>query len=37
MIYAGDYLITLTNKDNATEIRERLAEIAEVIAPEHLC
>jgi H+/Cl- antiporter ClcA len=35
-IFAGDYLITLTNKDNASKIREGLTEIAEMIAPGHL-
>lgn len=30
-IYAGDYLITLANEDNAAEIREKLTNIAEVI------
>lgn len=33
-IYAGDYLITLTNEDNAAEIREKLTEIAEVICED---
>ena len=31
-IHAGDYLITLTNEDNASEIREKLTAIAEVLS-----
>lgn len=31
-IYAGDYLITLTNEDNASEVREKLTAIAEVLS-----
>lgn len=34
-IYAGDYLITLTNEDKASEIREKLTEIAEVICEDN--
>ncbi len=33
-IYAGDYLITLANEDNASEIREKLTQIAEIICED---
>lgn len=34
LIYSGDYLITLTNEDNASKIRERLTAIAEVLSAD---
>ena len=33
-IYAGDYLITLANEDNASEIREKLTEMAEIVCED---